>query len=153
QPNDSPYKKETEQVKGDPDAGFKEAEVVSEGIYGCPVITHCCLESHGSIAEWTDNDHLFSHISTQNVSGLAGQYAQALKIPEANVHVHQDHVGGGFGSKFGIDRWRASSLPSSLACISGAHTPRRFKRKPAASPFESCWSARRSLKWLAAARR
>jgi xanthine dehydrogenase YagR molybdenum-binding subunit len=107
QPNDSPYKKETEQVKGDPDAGFKEAEVVSEGVYGCPVITHCCLESHGSIAEWTDSDHLFSHISTQNVSGLAGQYAQALKIPEANVHVHQDHIGGGFGSKFGIDRWGA----------------------------------------------
>src|SRR5882724_5502176 len=107
QPNNSPFKKETEQVKGDPDAAFKEAEVVSEGVYGCPVITHCCLESHGSIAEWTDNDHLFSHISTQNVSGLAGQYAQALKIPEANVHVHQDHVGGGFGSKFGIDRWGA----------------------------------------------
>jgi xanthine dehydrogenase YagR molybdenum-binding subunit len=107
EPNNSPYKKETEQVKGDPDAAFKEAEVVSEGIYGCPVITHCCLESHGSIAEWTDSDHLFSHLSTQNVSGLAGQFAQALKIPEANVHVHQDHVGGGFGSKFGIDRWGA----------------------------------------------
>lgn len=107
EPNNSPYKKETEQVKGDPDAAFKEAEVVSEGVYGCPVITHCCLESHGSIAEWTDNDHLFSHLSTQNVSGLAGQFAQALKIPEANVHVHQDHVGGGFGSKFGIDRWGA----------------------------------------------
>jgi xanthine dehydrogenase YagR molybdenum-binding subunit len=103
----SPYKKESEQVKGDPDAGFKEADAISEGVYGCPVITHCCLETHGSIAEWTDSDHLFAHISTQNVSGLASQYAQALKIPAANVHVHQDHIGGGFGSKFGIDRWGA----------------------------------------------
>jgi xanthine dehydrogenase YagR molybdenum-binding subunit len=103
----SPYRKEAAQTKGDPEAGFKEAEVVSEGVYGCPVITHCCLESHGSIAEWTDGDHMFAHISTQNVSGLAGQYAQALKIPAGNVHVHQDHIGGGFGSKFGIDRWGA----------------------------------------------
>jgi len=101
----SNYRKEAESVKGDPDAAFKDAEVVSEGVYGCPVITHCCMESHGSIAEWTDNDHVFSHISTQNVSGLSGQFAQGLKIPAANVHVHQDHVGGGFGSKFGADRW------------------------------------------------
>jgi xanthine dehydrogenase YagR molybdenum-binding subunit len=101
----SPYNKEAEQVKGEPDQAFKDAEVTAEGIYGCPVITHCCLESHGSIAEWTDNDHLLAYHSTQNVSGLPGQYAQALKIPAANVHVHQDHVGGGFGSKFGIDRW------------------------------------------------
>src|SRR5262249_46857882 len=60
----SPYKKQMDQTKGDPDAAFALAEVVSEGVYGCPVITHCCLESHGSISEWTDNDHLFSHIST-----------------------------------------------------------------------------------------
>jgi xanthine dehydrogenase YagR molybdenum-binding subunit len=105
QPNTSPFKKESQVVKGDPDTAFKEAEVVSEGVYGCPVITHCCLESHGSIAEWTDEEHLLAYHSTQNVSGLAGQYAGALKIPEANVHVHQDHIGGGFGSKFGIDRW------------------------------------------------
>jgi xanthine dehydrogenase YagR molybdenum-binding subunit len=101
----SPYKKEAEQLRGEPDAAFKEAEVVSEGIYGCPVITHCCLESHGSIAEWTDDDHLFVHISTQNVSGVANEYAAGLKVPTGNVHVHQDHIGGGFGSKFGADRW------------------------------------------------
>ena len=105
QPATSPYKKESEQVKGEPDGAFQQAEVTSEGIYGCPVITHCCLESHGSISEWTDDDHLFARVSTQNVSGLAGQFAQALKIPAGNVHVHQDNVGGGFGSKFGIDRW------------------------------------------------
>ena len=101
----SPYKKEGEVTRGDPETAFKEAEVVSEGVYGCPVLTHCCLEAHGSIAEWPDSDHLFVHISTQNVSGVGGEYAGALKIPAGNVHVHQDHIGGGFGSKFGADRW------------------------------------------------
>ncbi len=105
QPSTSPYRKEAEQTKGDPDAAFKDAEVVSEGVYGCPVITHSCLESHGSVAEWIDDDHLFVHISTQNVSGVAGEYGGALKIPAGSVHVHQDHIGGGFGSKFGADRW------------------------------------------------
>lgn len=104
-PATSPFRKESETIKGEPDNAFKESEVVSEGVYGCPVITHCCLESHGSISEWTDNDHLFARVSTQNVSGLAGQFAQSLKIPEKNIHVHQDHVGGGFGSKFAVDRW------------------------------------------------
>jgi xanthine dehydrogenase YagR molybdenum-binding subunit len=101
----NPYRKDDERIAGDPDAAFKDSEVVSEGVYGCPVITHSCLESHGSIAEWTDDDHLFVHLSTQNVSGVAGEYAGALKIPAGNVHVHQDHIGGGFGSKFGADRW------------------------------------------------
>src|SRR5205085_10762815 len=78
---------------------------VSEGLYGVPVITHCCLESHGSTSEWTADDKLFVHISTQNVSGIPAQMAEPLKIPASNIRVHQDHVGGGFGSKFSPDRW------------------------------------------------
>src|SRR6202163_159813 len=74
-------------------------------MYGIPVITHCCLESHGSISEWTDNEHLFTHISTQNLSGIPGQMAEPLKIPATNIRVHQDNIGGGFGSKFSPDRW------------------------------------------------
>src|SRR6266436_9289083 len=101
----SNYQKAAAQTLGDPDKAFAESEVVSEGIYGIPVITHCCLESHGSISEWTDEDHLFTHISTQNVSGIPGQMAEPLKIPATNIHVHQDHIGGGFGSKFSPDRW------------------------------------------------
>ena len=101
----SNYQKSAAVTQGEGEKAFAQAEVVSEGLYGAPVITHCCLESHGSISEWTDNDHLFVHMSTQNVSGIAGQMAEPLKIPAANIRVHQDHVGGGFGSKFGPDRW------------------------------------------------
>jgi len=102
----SNYQKAAEQTIGEPDKAFAEAgAVVSEGLYGIPLITHCCLESHGSISEWTDGDHLFTHISTQNVSGIPGQMAEPLKIPATNIRVHQDAIGGGFGSKFSPDRW------------------------------------------------
>jgi xanthine dehydrogenase YagR molybdenum-binding subunit len=101
----SNYQKAAEVTVGDPDKAFSEAEVTSEGLYGVPVITHCCLETHGSISEWTDPDHLFVHMSTQNVSGIPAQMAEPLKVPAANIRLHQDHIGGGFGSKFGPDRW------------------------------------------------
>jgi xanthine dehydrogenase YagR molybdenum-binding subunit len=101
----SNYQKAAAQTTGEPDKAFSEGEVVSEGLYGIPVITHCCLESHGSISEWTDQDHVFTHISTQNVSGIPGQMAEPLKIPATNIRVHQDNIGGGFGSKFSPDRW------------------------------------------------
>ena len=101
----SNYSKAAAQTQGEPDKAFSDAEIISEGIYGAPVITHCCLESHGATPEWTDDDHLMVHISTQNVSGIAGQMADPIGIPAANIRVHQDHIGGGFGSKFGPDRW------------------------------------------------
>ncbi|MCU1266121.1 MAG: xanthine dehydrogenase, molybdenum binding subunit apoprotein [Acidobacteria bacterium] len=95
---------------GDPAAAFAAADVVSsEGLYGNRVITHCCLESHGMTAEWTDANSLLVHPSTQNVSGTAAQMATPLEIPATNIKVHQDHIGGGFGSKFGPDSWGIES--------------------------------------------
>ena len=93
-----------EQVQGDPDAAFKQADVVMEGEYGIPVITHCCLEAHGQTVAWDGNKVEFM-ASTQNVSAVGDDLAKGLEIPATNVHVHQDHVGGGFGSKFQADRW------------------------------------------------
>src|SRR6185295_3882637 len=36
-----------EKVTGDPDKAIQDAEAISDGVYGIPVITHCCLEPHG----------------------------------------------------------------------------------------------------------
>jgi xanthine dehydrogenase YagR molybdenum-binding subunit len=92
-------------IVGEPDKALAEADVTVEGVYGNAIITHCCLETHGQIAEWTDENNVLLHPSTQSVSSVGGQLAQSLKIPTGNVHVHMDHIGGGFGSKFQIDRW------------------------------------------------
>ena len=88
----------------DPDQAFKDADVVSEGQYGIPVVTHCCLEPHGSVVQWQgDQVHVFP--STQYISGTAPQLAPNIKVPIANIHAHMDYIGGGFGSKFSPGKW------------------------------------------------
>ena len=94
-----------EQTDGNPDQALQQAEVTSEGEYGVPVITHCCLESHGQVAEW-DGDNLTIYASTQNVSCMPAEMARAKIADSADkVRVLTPVMGGGFGSKFGADTW------------------------------------------------
>jgi xanthine dehydrogenase YagR molybdenum-binding subunit len=102
---DANRRKPSENVTGDPARAFQEAEIVFESAYGNEMITHCCLEAHGLIAEWENENNLLVHQSTQSVSANGGQFAQALGIPAGNVRIKMDHIGGGFGSKFPVDRW------------------------------------------------
>jgi xanthine dehydrogenase YagR molybdenum-binding subunit len=94
-----------ERVVGDPDKAFKDAEAVSEGAYGIPVINHCCLEPHGQIIQWGAGDNIMVYPSTQNVTQYAGTLAGDLKVPATNIKVRMDYIGGGFGSKFTPDAW------------------------------------------------
>ena len=103
-----------EQVKGDPDKAFQEADAVVEGHYGIPVITHCCLESHGNVVEWK-GDKLNLYPSTQNASGIGGDLSQNLKVPASNVHTNMQYIGGGFGSKFAADLWGVEAARLSKA--------------------------------------
>ncbi len=106
-----------ERTVGNPDEGFKQADVVIQGTYSCPVITHCCMETHGSVSGW-DGGKLNVRISTQAVSAIAQGLSRPLGVAATDVHVHQDHIGGGFGSKFGPDTWDAEG--GRLAKIAGS---------------------------------
>lgn len=97
-------KPQGENKKGDVDAALKDAKAVHKGYYGVTTITHMCLEPHGSHCEWK-GDQLVAHLSTQNVSGTAGQFAGPLGVEEANVTINCEYIGGGFGSKFAADEW------------------------------------------------
>jgi xanthine dehydrogenase YagR molybdenum-binding subunit len=103
-----------EQVTGDPDKAFQEAEVMSEGDYGIPVITHCCLEPHGQTVAW-DGDKVEYWPSTQSVTSVGSDLAKLLNVPANKVHVHMDYMGGGFGSKFPPDLWGAEAAQLSKA--------------------------------------
>lgn len=98
-------RKPNENATGEVDKAFAEAEVVVEGFYGNDVITHCCLEAHGLVTEWTDDKNVLIHPSTQSVSPVGPELARALEMPASSVQVKMDHIGGGFGSKFPIDIW------------------------------------------------
>ncbi len=92
------------QTTGDVEKGFQECDVVHEAEYGAVYMVHCCLESHGTVAEW-QADQLTAWISTQNVAGVVQQFAQPLGIPNTSVRTLCDYMGGGFGSKFAADVW------------------------------------------------
>jgi xanthine dehydrogenase YagR molybdenum-binding subunit len=95
---------------GDADKSFSDPDVViSEGYYGIAAITHCCLETHGNVAEWT-GQNLRTYASTQGVSSVPGQFGQGLRlqsvdVPDSNIETICNYVGGAFGSKFSPDRW------------------------------------------------
>ncbi|HWN41562.1 MAG TPA: xanthine dehydrogenase family protein molybdopterin-binding subunit [Thermoanaerobaculia bacterium] len=93
-----------EEIVGDPDGAMGSAAVKAKGTYGMPVIAHNCLEAHGQICRW-DGDQFTAWCSTQAVSAVAAQFSEGLRIPAANVRVITEYMGGGFGSKFSVDRW------------------------------------------------
>ena len=68
------------QQAGDLAAGFKAAAHTLEETYATHVITHTCMESHGTVCEW-DGDKLTVWISTQGINGARENFATALEHP------------------------------------------------------------------------
>jgi xanthine dehydrogenase YagR molybdenum-binding subunit len=102
---DAYLRKPNENATGEVDKAFAESDAVVEGFYGNDVITHCCLEAHGLVTEWTDDKNILIHPSTQSVSANGPELARNLGLPANSVKLKMDHIGGGFGSKFPVDPW------------------------------------------------
>ena len=94
-----------EESTGEPESAMTKVDAKIDGYYGIASIAHCCLEPHGQVCEWEDDEHLVAWCSTQGVSILPAQFAEKLGIPASNVRVLTPYIGGGFGSKFSADRW------------------------------------------------
>ena len=97
---DKPAKRDA----GNASDAFSKAAVVVSGEYGTSVITHCCLEPHGQVTEFKD-DELKVWPSTQAVSGYADRLGEAVGVPQNKILVDCQYMGGGFGSKFNFDLW------------------------------------------------
>ena len=88
--------------RGDIDQGKADADVVVDMNLATPVAAHCCMETHGSVAQW-EGDQLTVWHSTQSIFGTRSSLAQALDIPQDKVRAICNYVGGAFGSKFGAE--------------------------------------------------
>jgi xanthine dehydrogenase YagR molybdenum-binding subunit len=90
--------------QGNVDDAFAKADVTGSGEYGIPTITHCCMEAHGQVTEFRDEElHVWP--STQNVSRYSDRLGGEVGVDQNKIHVECQHMGGGFGSKFVYDKW------------------------------------------------
>ncbi|HEV3166370.1 MAG TPA: xanthine dehydrogenase family protein molybdopterin-binding subunit [Isosphaeraceae bacterium] len=94
---------------GTPDEALAKADASIDATYSVPVITHVCLETHGSTVQVEGSgdkpDKIVAWTSTQSVMAAANEFAQRFKVQMTDVTVHTDYMGGGFGSKFGAESW------------------------------------------------
>ncbi len=70
-----------------------------EGTWRTQVQCHTTLEPHAALAQWSGEDELTVHLSTQAVHHMASEIADRWGLKEEQVRVLARYVGGGFGSK------------------------------------------------------
>ena len=107
-----------ENQSGDAAAAEKALEgaaVRVEATYVLPVQHHACLETHGVVVDLR-GDEATVYASSQDTSSLPGEAAKALGLPQSKVTAIVEHMGGGFGSKFGL------GLEGLAACLLAKET-------------------------------
>ena len=80
-------------------AAMREADIVVEGEYRVPFISHAVLEPHVCTAYLDGYERLIVVSSTQVPYHTRRQLAAVLQMPIARIRVVKPRVGGGFGSK------------------------------------------------------
>src|ERR1044072_2046057 len=92
------------------EAAFATADAIVEGEYITPRIHHTCLETHGMLVDYRGGDTATIYASTQGTFTIGADAAKELGLTESAVTTTVEHMGGGFGSKFGL------GLEGMLAC-------------------------------------
>jgi len=94
--------------RGDIEKGFKEADIVLERRYKTAVEIHQVAETHASVAKW-EEENLTVWDSTQAVFSVRNGLARALGIPASRIKVIKHYMGGGFGSKLGLNDYTVAA--------------------------------------------
>lgn len=90
--------KPADTLRGDTDAGLKEADARVDETYRTPTEHHNPMEPHATIAAW-DGDKITVYDATQYTYGVRHAVAASFGIPEENVRCVCKFTGGAFGCK------------------------------------------------------
>lgn len=85
-------------LRGDMQAGMDAATQRFEQTYHTVLQHHNSLEPHAMLA-WWEGDQLHVYNATQGVVQCRERIAGLFAMPEANIHLRSQFIGGGFGSK------------------------------------------------------
>jgi xanthine dehydrogenase YagR molybdenum-binding subunit len=104
-PRNANVGEEKPNAKGDVEKAFAESDAVVEAEFRTQVQTHSALEPHGCVVEPNADGTFTVWASTQATQGFQQSIAGPLGVKPSQIRVLSEHVGGGFGAKFGADAW------------------------------------------------
>jgi xanthine dehydrogenase YagR molybdenum-binding subunit len=84
------------------EAAFGTADAIVDAEYISARIHHACLETHGVVVDFSGGETATVYASTQGTFTIPRDAAAQLGLKESDVTSVVQHMGGGFGSKFGI---------------------------------------------------
>ncbi|HME92126.1 MAG TPA: molybdopterin cofactor-binding domain-containing protein, partial [Myxococcaceae bacterium] len=70
--------------------------------YRTQTIHHACLETHGMVIDYRGKDSATVYGSTQSTFSIPPDAAKSLDLKESRITAVVEHMGGGFGSKWGL---------------------------------------------------
>jgi len=100
---------------------FKEAAAFVEAEYNIPIEVHNAMELFATIAHWEGEDKITLYDKTQGPKSTQSTVAKTFGLPDKNVRVIAENVGGGFGS--GLRSWQHVAA----ACIAAKKLNRPIK--------------------------
>ena len=109
------------QNKGNIAKALRAAKVLHEATYTTQVHTHSALETHALVVRWDDPKKMTVWCSTQGIFSVRDEMAEVFELRPADVRVITEHMGGGFGAKFG------ASAPGSRLGYAAGELARRAK--------------------------
>lgn len=93
-------------------SAWENAPFIVDEEYNIPAEIHNPMEMHATIAHWLAADKLLLYDKNQGVVNVQRTYARLYNIPQENIEVNSEFVGGGFGS--GLRVW-CNSLGAIMA--------------------------------------